>query len=106
MEDVQNAPLARYSTLRIGGDADRLCHPQSVDELVTLVAELKKNNQPWYVIGGGKADFRQGNSHFFQLISKFGHLNAPLRYDAACLKEFGGKSERFCRKSSGDCHNR
>jgi UDP-N-acetylenolpyruvoylglucosamine reductase len=53
MEDVQNAPLARYTTLKIGGDADRLCHPQNVDELVALVAELKAANQPWYVIGGG-----------------------------------------------------
>ena len=53
MEDVQNAPLARYTTLKIGGDADRLCHPQNVEELVALVAELKAANQPWYVIGGG-----------------------------------------------------
>ncbi len=53
MEDVRNAPLARYTTLKIGGDADRLCHPQNVDELVNLVAELKAAGQPWYVIGGG-----------------------------------------------------
>ncbi|CAN5598732.1 UDP-N-acetylmuramate dehydrogenase [soil metagenome] len=53
MEDVQNAPLARYTTLKIGGDADRLCHPQSVEELVTLVSQLKEAKQPWYVIGGG-----------------------------------------------------
>jgi UDP-N-acetylmuramate dehydrogenase len=53
MEEASNAALARYTTIKIGGDADRLCHPQNVDELVELVNKLKDNGEPWYVIGGG-----------------------------------------------------
>jgi UDP-N-acetylmuramate dehydrogenase len=53
MEQALNAPLARYTTLRIGGNADRVCHPQSVEELIALVADLVSKNEPWYVIGGG-----------------------------------------------------
>lgn len=53
MEQALNAPLARYTTLRIGGNADRVCHPQSVEELIALVAELTSKSEPWYVIGGG-----------------------------------------------------
>ncbi|MBS2010395.1 MAG: UDP-N-acetylmuramate dehydrogenase [Cyanobacteria bacterium SZAS TMP-1] len=53
MEEATRAPLARYTTIKIGGEADRLCHPQNVNELVTLVHELRRNEQPWYVIGGG-----------------------------------------------------
>ncbi len=53
MEEVLQAPLARITTLKIGGDADCLCHPQSVTELVDLVARLKSEGTPWYVVGGG-----------------------------------------------------
>ncbi len=53
MEEALQAPLARITTLKIGGDADCLCHPQSVTELVDLVARLKSEGTPWYVVGGG-----------------------------------------------------
>jgi UDP-N-acetylmuramate dehydrogenase len=53
MEEASNAPLARYTTIKIGGEADRLCHPQNVDEFVNLVNDLKKKGEAWYVIGGG-----------------------------------------------------
>jgi len=53
MEEATNAPLARYTTIKIGGEADHLCHPQNVTELVELVNKLKAGGQDWYVIGGG-----------------------------------------------------
>ena len=53
MEEARQATLARYTTIKIGGEADRLCHPQNVDELVTLVGGLQAKGEPWYVIGGG-----------------------------------------------------
>jgi len=53
MEEANKAALARYTTIKIGGEADRLCHPQNVGELVQLVNELKDKNEDWYVIGGG-----------------------------------------------------
>ncbi|MBZ0188709.1 MAG: UDP-N-acetylmuramate dehydrogenase, partial [Candidatus Obscuribacterales bacterium] len=31
----------------------RLCHPQTLDEFVELVADLNEKKEPWYVIGGG-----------------------------------------------------
>ncbi len=53
MEAIDNAPLARYTTLRIGGNADRLYQPESVEELATLIKKLSSEGAPWYVIGGG-----------------------------------------------------
>lgn len=50
---MTDAPLARYTTLKIGGPADRLCLPYNVDELTNLLDSLKKSEQPWYVLGGG-----------------------------------------------------
>ncbi len=53
MEEILNAPLARYTTLRVGGNADKLYQPASVEELANIVKELKHKGEPWYVIGGG-----------------------------------------------------
>jgi|AGTN01.3.fsa_nt_gi UDP-N-acetylenolpyruvoylglucosamine reductase len=53
MDEALNAPLAKYSTLKIGGEASRLCHPRSTEDLVELVSRLKEKEEPWFVIGGG-----------------------------------------------------
>lgn len=51
MDELSNASLARYTTLKIGGEARRVFHPKSIEELVEKVSKL--NGEPWYVIGGG-----------------------------------------------------
>lgn len=53
MDEQKNVPLWRYTTLKIGGDAQRLCQPSSVNELVDLMADLRKHDEPWFVLGGG-----------------------------------------------------
>ena len=53
MERLHKASLARFSTLKIGGEADQLCVPETADELLVLIDELKGNSEPWYVLGGG-----------------------------------------------------
>jgi UDP-N-acetylmuramate dehydrogenase len=53
MEQVANAPLWRYTTLKIGGEADTLCLPETVDELSTLLDRLKSTSEPWFILGGG-----------------------------------------------------
>lgn len=53
MEGQAGEPLARYTTLKVGGTAQCFWQPKSIDELVTIVSELKEKNEPWYVIGGG-----------------------------------------------------
>ncbi len=53
MEETKNASLWRYSTMKVGGEADRLCQPQSAEELAELIEKLKRNGEPWHVLGGG-----------------------------------------------------
>jgi UDP-N-acetylmuramate dehydrogenase len=53
MEQLANAPLWRYTTLKIGGEASRFCQPQSPDELAALVADLASRDEPWHILGGG-----------------------------------------------------
>lgn len=52
-EEQFDAPLARFTTLKIGGEAKRLIQPTSVGELASIVDELAKNNESWFVLGGG-----------------------------------------------------
>ncbi len=53
MEEVTNAPLYRFTTLKIGGEAGRLCNPSSIEETIELLDRLRKTGEPWHVIGGG-----------------------------------------------------
>ncbi len=53
MEEFAKASLARFTTLKIGGEADRLCVPANADELASLLDNLKTNSEPWHVLGGG-----------------------------------------------------
>jgi UDP-N-acetylmuramate dehydrogenase len=53
MEQDKDVPLARFTTLKVGGTAQRLCVPESAKELVQLLGDLSKSNEPWNVIGGG-----------------------------------------------------
>lgn len=53
MEEALKAPLSKFSTMKIGGEADRLCQPQNVDELVNLVDQLQEEGEPWSIVGGG-----------------------------------------------------
>ncbi|MCC7528044.1 MAG: UDP-N-acetylmuramate dehydrogenase [Candidatus Melainabacteria bacterium] len=52
-EEQFDAPLARFTTLKIGGVAKRLIQPTTVAELAAIVDELSKNNEKWFVLGGG-----------------------------------------------------
>lgn len=49
MKVLQNEPLAKYTTLKLGGTADALYIPETEDELIALVKEKK----PRYFLGGG-----------------------------------------------------
>lgn len=53
MDEQAGEPLSRFTTLKIGGAARRLCQPSSIEEMVALLADFKDRDEPWYVIGGG-----------------------------------------------------
>src|SRR5687768_2567669 len=53
MEELSNISVARYTTMKVGGDARRLVHPGNTDELVAVLDQLKHSGEPWFVLGGG-----------------------------------------------------
>lgn len=46
-------PLARYTSFRIGGPADALAEPDTLEELQTLLALLNTESIPFFLLGGG-----------------------------------------------------
>jgi len=46
-------PMARHTTFRIGGPADALARPRSVEALTALVTTARKLDLPLTVVGGG-----------------------------------------------------
>lgn len=46
-------PLDRYTSMGVGGPADALVVPQSMEELVQLVRFLRKENIPFLTLGNG-----------------------------------------------------
>ena len=49
----RDAPLAPLTTLRVGGPADRLATPQSMDELVTVLEAARGASVPVFMLGKG-----------------------------------------------------
>ena len=48
-----NEPLKRYTAWKIGGPADALLEPRSVEELIEAVEKARENDVPVTILGGG-----------------------------------------------------
>ncbi len=48
-----NEPLARYTTFRIGGEADYYVEPSDIDDVINIVKYANKQAIPYYVMGNG-----------------------------------------------------
>ncbi|HEX9105913.1 MAG TPA: UDP-N-acetylmuramate dehydrogenase [Longimicrobiales bacterium] len=63
----RDAPLAPYTTFRIGGPADLLVHARSARELVAAVTAARQSGVPWFVLGLG-ANILVGDGGFRGLV--------------------------------------
>ena len=50
---LPNAPLAPYTTFKIGGPADLFCEPASASELALAVTAARELGVPYFVLGLG-----------------------------------------------------
>ena len=53
MKTLEQAEVSQFTTMRIGGVADKICFPSTTDELVDLMDKLMSKNEPWSLVGGG-----------------------------------------------------
>ena len=73
MEIRTNEPMARHTSFRVGGPADRFVIPESEAELREAVLDCKKSGQPWYMIGNG-SNLLVGDKGFRGTIISTGRL--------------------------------
>lgn len=52
-EYLENIPLSKYSTYRVGGEAALIVYPSSIQKLIKLLTIIKENNIKYKVIGNG-----------------------------------------------------
>lgn len=50
---VQDEPLSRHTSLKVGGPADLFAVPEDAVDLLELVRWLEPHRIPWFIIGGG-----------------------------------------------------
>lgn len=53
IEYCTDAPMSAHTTFRIGGPADFMCFPKTVDEIKGIVNWCTKNNFNYFVLGNG-----------------------------------------------------
>lgn len=49
----ENEPMARYTTLKIGGPADYFLEVRTRQELIDVVSSCRQHNIPLFILGGG-----------------------------------------------------
>lgn len=50
---MENEPLAKYTSVKVGGPADVLFFPASVEDLTIAIKFCKKNEVPYFILGNG-----------------------------------------------------
>ena len=53
MISLTNEPLAKYTTLRIGGKADIMLQPENEEELISSIINCRKENARFRMLGNG-----------------------------------------------------
>lgn len=53
MKILEKTELAQFTTMKIGGVADKVCFPTTTEELSNLMNEVISKNEPWSLLGGG-----------------------------------------------------
>lgn len=97
---LRDEPMARHTSLRVGGAADWFFVPTDVDDLQTLLTRLDEHHLPFLVVGGGyNLLVRDGGIR--GCVISLERLNL-LERDESCLVQAGAGVEnaalvRFCR---------
>jgi len=84
-------PLARYSTMKIGGTADAFFDAYTIDELITIIQSAIKLKVPYRILGGGTNT----------LISDHGFRGLVIKNSTKFLQIRGIKGSIKAGKSNG-----
>lgn len=99
---LKNEPLARYTSWRVGGRADRLYIPQNLEDLVTFLQGLD-HAEPIYFIGlGSNLLVRDGGVRGTVIVmhQALGDIRVDGKYIYAEAGVTCGKLARFCASNA------
>jgi UDP-N-acetylmuramate dehydrogenase len=85
----ENEPLARHTTIKIGGPADLFIEPTSVENLQKVMNVLRKNQSQWLVIGKG-SNLLVSDKGIEGAVVKLGQGLDHLHIDGAEITVGGG----------------
>jgi len=95
-------PLARYTTWRVGGSADRLYKPQGLNDLVCFLQSLPKDEPVMWLGLGSNLLVRDGGVRG-TVIATQGALNEMSVLENGCVRAEAGvtcaKVARFCGRN-------
>lgn len=86
-----NTPLKNYTTFKTGGDASAIAFPKNLDELKKIFNLIRKNNIPYYIIGGG-SNILISDKGFDGIIIKLSGELSEIRFDGTMAIAGGGAS--------------
>jgi UDP-N-acetylmuramate dehydrogenase len=84
-------PLANYTTMKVGGPADVLIEPDSVESLKKAMAIIKKHEVPWRAIGRG-SNLLVSDEGVEGVVIKIGEGLDELHVDGETVTVGGGYS--------------
>ncbi len=99
---LENEPLARYTSWRVGGKADRLYVPTGLDDLISILARVNPDDQIYFIGLGSNLLVRDGGVRGTVIVMH--QALKALRMDGAYIyAEAGvtcGKVARFSSANS------
>lgn len=84
-----NEPMKNHTTFKIGGNADFIVMPESIEEISNIIGFLKENNINYFVIGNG-SNLLVKDSGFCGVIVKLGQNFSNIELQDGFLKVDAG----------------
>lgn len=86
---LENEPMSRHTTFRIGGPADMFVSVKSADEAAELIKLAKKNDVPYMVMGNG-SNMLVGDKGLRGLVLQIGAGMSAVEIDGITVKAEAG----------------
>jgi UDP-N-acetylenolpyruvoylglucosamine reductase len=101
---VENEPLSRHCTLRIGGPARFFGEPQSIDELRNLITAARRAQMRYFFLGNGSNLLIADGGFFGLILRPRGEFWQKITFESGKIRIRGGASlpslSRLCLEHS------
>jgi UDP-N-acetylmuramate dehydrogenase len=84
-------PLAKHTTFQIGGPAQFLVMPETIEQVIALVQLCHTNNEPFYVMGNG-SNLLVSDKGYAGTIIKLGQGFGKINISEVDLNQFDGSN--------------